>query len=102
MNTPYDKGVVTKIRSDDMLIITPLNWRLANNCIPKFYIKQTAPKHTPEATLTCQYKVDDVVYAPYGKGKIKEIRKISLGFAVPQSSKRIVCFSLKDMQFQTI
>ncbi len=75
MNTPYDKGVVTSVRADDMLVITPLKWRLANGCIPQFFIKQSAPEHTPAATLTCEYKVGDVVYAPYGKGKITEIRK---------------------------
>ncbi len=47
---PYGIGKVTSIREgDDMLVITPSEWKLANGCVPTFYIKQTAPPHTPQA-----------------------------------------------------
>ena len=75
VKTPYDTGFVKSVRNDDMLVIQPMEWKLANGCIPTFYIKQTPPLHTPGYTAVCKYKVGDIVDSTYGKGKITEIRK---------------------------
>merc|ERR1712146_23205 len=44
---PYGKGTVTAIKDGDCLVITPTDWKLANNCVPTFYIKATPPQYTP-------------------------------------------------------
>merc|ERR1711871_1368227 len=67
VKTPYDIGFVKSVRSDDMLVIQPMEWKLANGCIPIFYIKQSPPPNTPGYTTVCKYKVGDIVNSTYGK-----------------------------------
>ena len=49
VKTPYGIGKVTDTRPDGMIVITPSNWRLANNQKPIFYMMTNPPKHTPIA-----------------------------------------------------
>ena len=49
VKTPYGIGKVTVTRPDGMIVITPSNWRLANNQKPTFYMMTNPPKHTPIA-----------------------------------------------------
>merc|ERR1711871_1182949 len=49
--TTYGAGKIIEIRSDDMLVVRPTTWNLANGCVPTFYIKATPPAHTPGVSL---------------------------------------------------
>ena len=49
MNTPYGIGQVRAIRDlDGIVVITPTQWRLANDSIPTFYMMSDPPVNTPK------------------------------------------------------
>ena len=75
VRSTYGIGEVMDVRSDDMLVIRPTEWKLANNCVPTFYIKQTPLPHTPFVSQVTSFKVGQTVRSTYGIGKILEVRK---------------------------
>ena len=75
VKSTYGTGEVLDVRGDDVLVIRPTEWTLANGCVPTFYIKQTPPPHTPSVSQVTSYKVGDVVNSTYGTGKVLEVRK---------------------------
>ena len=41
--TQYGNGTITNIRvDDDMIVVRPMNWLLANDCSPAFYLSPDA------------------------------------------------------------
>ena len=65
--SPYGKGTIKQIREhDNMVLVEPLTWLLANNKPPVFYMN---PKD-----ITPLYAVGDSLTCPFGNGKLYEIR----------------------------
>ena len=66
VHTTYGTGKIIEIRKDDMLVIRPTMWNLANGCVPTFFIKATPPPHTPGASL------EPLPRIPYVDGPVSE------------------------------
>ena len=67
-----------------MLVIESTQWKLANDCIPTFFIKADAPRHTPGVVKVedpyLVIGVNDIVITPYGTCRCKKEARAEDGF----------------------
>jgi len=92
VNTPFGKGLILKIRSEDgIYVVTLLNWKLATDKSPVLYLNKSALSkvtnnviaidavkieeniETSQATVP-KFVVGSQVNTPFGKGEILKIR----------------------------
>ena len=67
----YGTGFVAEVRRDNMLVVKPDTWRLAEKHVPTFYIWGPSAHKT---VISHVVAVGDVANTPYGVGVVTELR----------------------------